>query len=56
MDECVNAICPELDLFWDSNASEHITEAYAKAFEVIKAEVSQLLMFRMFDEKQTENI
>lgn len=56
MDECTDAICSELEQFMGTESAERVTEAYATAFEVIKAEVSQLLMFRMFDDKAKENI
>lgn len=56
MDECVEAICRELDQFVGDGASERVNEAYAKAYEAIRKEVGELLMFRMFDDKAKENI
>lgn len=56
MDECMTAICDELTKFIGEDSAERATAAYATAFDTIKKEVSELLMFRMFDSKENENI
>lgn len=56
MDECMTAICDELTKFVGEDSAERATAAYATAFDTIKKEVSELLMFRMFDNKENENI
>lgn len=56
MDECVEAICAELEGVLGSESSERVIASFASTFEVIKSEASKLLMYRMLDVKGTENI
>lgn len=56
MDECAEAICRELDQFVGGEGCKDAYEAYAKAYEAIRKEVAELLMFRMLDDREKENI
>ena len=54
IDECITDICGELNEHYGNDDHEAVvSEAYGQAYETIKREVSEVLMYNMIDSAST---